>query len=324
MLKERHEQDLRLIQGAQGWATFLLLVAALILLPIVAPTYAYLAGLALVYALVAVGLNLLVGFSGQISFGHAGFFAIGAYGLGLLTMNLGWNFALALIAAGLLAAGAGYLVGIPAIRLEGPYLAIATSGFGITIQQIVANTPLFGGHNGLIVNKPSLFGIEFARDRDYYYLVLFVAAVLIFIAFNLARSHIGRSFVAVRDSELAAAASGINPAQTKRLAFAISAGFAGIAGGLFAPLLGLVAPEGFGLSTSIQFLAMAVVGGLGTVAGGVLGAVAVALLQDVLAQVGDIATIIYGLIIVLVVLIEPLGIYGRWLKIKSYWKGWPF
>ncbi len=321
-LKTRHALDLRLVSTRQGWIALAVTTVALLLLPQVLPAYAYLAALWMIYALVAVGLNILVGMTGQISLGHAGFFAVGAYVVANLTA-LNVPFLLTLAAATAVCALLGYLVGIPALKLEGPYLAIATSGFGLAVQQLLGGTPFFGGHSGLIVEKPVIFGIAFARDRDYYYVVLVVAALFVYMAFNLTRSHVGRSFLAVRDAELAAQTGGVNLRATKTLAFAISAAYAGVAGGLFAPLLGIVTLDGFGLLKSIEFLSMIVVGGIGTVAGGVLGAGLVVLLQDQLAQAGNLAALLYGAVVMFVLLLEPLGLYGRWLKIKLYWKGWP-
>ena len=321
-IKTRHALDLRLVSTRQGWIALTVTTIALLLLPQVLPAYSYLAALWMIYALVAVGLNILVGMTGQISLGHAGFFAVGAYVVASLTA-LSVPFLLTLIAAIVVCALLGYLVGIPALKLEGPYLAIATSGFGLAVQQLLGGTPFFGGHSGLIVEKPVIFGIAFTRDRDYYYVVLIVAALFVFMAFNLARSHIGRSFLAVRDAELAAQTGGVNLKATKTLAFAISAAYAGVAGGLFAPLLGIVTPDGFGLLKSIEFLSMIVVGGIGTVAGGVLGAGLVVLLQDQLAQAGNLAALLYGAVVMFVLILEPLGLYGRWMKIKLYWKGWP-
>jgi branched-chain amino acid transport system permease protein len=323
ILKERHEQDLRLVSSLQGWVALFIGVAILVLLPQFLPAYSYLVALWMIYALVAVGLNILVGFTGQISLGHAGFFAVGAYTVAMLAPT-GLPFPLSLVAAVVICALLGYLVGIPALKLEGPYLAIATSGFGLAVQQFIGGTPFFGGHSGLIVEKPVILGLNLARDRDYYYVVLIVAALFVYMAFNLARSHVGRAFVAVRDAELAAQTSGVNLRGMKTLAFAISAAYAGVAGALFAPLLGIVTPDGFGLLKSIEFLSMIVVGGIGTVAGGILGAGLVALLQDQLAQVGNLAALLYGAIVMFVLILEPLGLYGRWLKIKVYWKGWPF
>jgi branched-chain amino acid transport system permease protein len=324
ILKERHEQDLRLVSSLQGWVALALGMLILLLIPQFLPAYAYPVALFMTYSLAAVGLNLLVGFTGQISLGHAGFFAIGAYTVAKLAPLI--SFPLALVAVIIVCAIVGYAVGVPALKLEGPYLAIATSGFGLAVQQFLANTPSdwFGGHSGLIVEKPVLLGINFARDRDYYYIVLLVAALFVYMAFNLARSHVGRAFVAVRDAELAAQTSGVNVARFKTLAFAISAVYAGVAGGLFAPLLGIVAPESFSLLQSIQFLSMIVIGGIGTVAGAIMGAGLVTALQDWLSQVGNLAGLLYGLVVILVMALEPLGLYGRWLKIKLYWKLWPF
>ena len=323
ILKERYEQDLRLISSLQGWFVFAVVVIGLIALPIFVPSLAYPVALFMVYALVAVGLNIVVGFTGQISLGHAGFFAIGAYTLGML-VNQRVPFLIALLIAMIVTGIVGYLVGIPALKLEGPYLAIATSGFGLAVQQFFGNTSFCGGHSGVIVDKPAFFGMDFAKDKDYYYIVLVFSAILVYAAFNLARSHIGRAFVAVRDAELAAQTSGVNLRATKITAFAISAAYAGMAGALFAPLLGIIAPESFGLLLSIQFLSMIVIGGIGTIAGGILGAGLVTILQDQLSQVGNLAALLYGLVVLIVMIFEPLGLYGRWLKIKAYWKGWPF
>jgi branched-chain amino acid transport system permease protein len=323
ILKQRYEQDLRLVSSLQGWVIFAATIAVLLLLPQLFPAYAYPLALFMIYSVVAIGLNLLVGFTGQISLGHAGFFAIGAYTIAKLAPVISFPAALLLTIA--LCALIGYLVGIPALRLEGPYLAIATSGFGLAVQQFFANSPKdwFGGQDGLIVEKSALFGDLFARDRSYYYIVLLVVGLMVFMAFNLARSHVGRAFVAVRDAELAAQTSGVNIARVKTLAFAISAVYAGVGGAIFAPLLGIVAPESFGLLASVQFLSMIVIGGIGTVAGGILGAGLVTVLQDQLSQAGNWAGLLYGFVVLLVMLLEPLGLYGRWMKIKLYWKTWP-
>jgi branched-chain amino acid transport system permease protein len=319
-IKERSEQNLGLVASPQGWVVLVLTLLLLLLLPQFFPAYAYPVALFMVYSLVAIGLNILVGFTGQISLGHAGFFAIGAYTAAKFAPII--SFPAALLLTVLVCALAGYLVGIPALKLHGPYLAIATSGFGLAVQQFFANTPTewFGGHSGLIVEKRALFGELFARDRGYYYIVLLVTLGLVFMAFNLARSHIGRAFVAVRDAELAAQTSGVNTERVKTLAFAISAVYAGVGGALFAPLLGIVSPESFGLLLSVQFLSMIVIGGIGTVMGGILGAGLVTALQDQLSQAANWSGLLYGLVVVLVMLFEAQGLYGRWLKIRRYWK----
>jgi branched-chain amino acid transport system permease protein len=321
-LEKRHERDFGLVTSPQGWVILGLLLGLLLLLPQVLPAYAYPVALFMVYSLVAIGLNILVGFTGQISLGHAGFFAIGAYLVAKLAPMI--SFPVTLIVVVLICAALGYVVGIPALRLEGPYLAIATSGFGLAVQQFFANTPSewFGGHSGLILEKRVLFGDLFAKDRAYYYIVLLVALLMVFMAFNLARSHLGRAFVAVRDASLAAQTSGVNVAKTKTFAFALSAVYAGVGGALFAPLLGIVSPESFGLLLSIQFLSMIVIGGIGTIAGGILGAGLVTALQDQLSQAASWSGLLYGLVVLLMMLFESQGLYGRWLKIRRSWKAW--
>ncbi len=321
-LEKRHVQDFGLVSSLQGWVVLGVLLGLLLLVPQFLPAYAYPVALFMVYSLVAIGLNILVGFTGQISLGHAGFFAIGAYLVAKLASVI--SFPVTLVLVVLVCAAVGYLVGIPALRLEGPYLAIATSGFGLAVQQFFANTPAewFGGHSGLILEKRVLFGDWFAKDRTYYYIVLLIALLMVFMAFNLARSHIGRAFVAVRDAPLAAQTSGVNVATMKTLAFAISAVYAGIGGALFAPLLGIVSPESFGLLLSVQFLSMIVIGGIGTIAGGILGAGLVTALQDQLSQAANWSGLLYGLVVLLMMLFEAQGLYGRWLKIRRSWKAW--
>lgn len=324
ILKQRHEQDLRLIASLQGWLVFACTIAFFAAVPIFFAAYSYPVALFMVYAVVAIGLNILVGFTGQISLGHAGFFAIGAYTIAKLAPII--SFPAALLLSVIICAIVGYLVGIPALKLEGPYLAIATSGFGLAMQQFFGNTPnsWFGGQGGIILDRSQLFGDFFAKESVYYYIVLVVVALMVFMGFNLARSHIGRAFVAVRDAELAAQTSGVNVKQMKTLAFAISAVYAGVGGALFAPLLGIVSPESFSLLLSIQFLSMIVIGGIGTIMGGILGAGLVTILQDQLAQAGGWSGLLYGLVVLIVMVLEPLGLYGRWMKIKLYWKTWPF
>lgn len=319
-MTQHTERDLRLIASPKGWAVLGLILALLLLLPQFLPAYAYPVALFMVYSLVAIGLNILVGFTGQISLGHAGFFALGAYTAAKFAPII--SFPAALVLTVLVCAAVGFLVGIPALKLHGPYLAIATIGFGLAVQQFFANSPTewFGGHSGLIVEKRALFGELFARDRGYYYIVLLVTLLLVLMAFNLARSHVGRAFIAIRDAELAAQISGVNVERLKTLAFAISAVYAGVGGALFAPLLGIVSPESFGLLLSVQFLSMIVIGGIGTIVGGILGAGLVTALQDQLSQAANWSGLLYGLVVILVMLFEAQGLYGRWLKIRRNWK----
>jgi len=324
-LRERYEQDLALLSGPRAWILLLLALAALIGLPQLAPGYlVYTASLIAAYAIIAVGLNLLVGTAGLISLGHAGFVAIGAYTTGLAAARLHVPWPAALIAGALAAAACGFLVGLPALRLTGPYLTIATLGFGVAVHQVLTNwDQLSGGRAGLFMPKPTLGGWRLA-EQHIYYVALAAGVVLVWVAYNLLRSHVGRALAAVRDSDLAAEMLGVNLTVYKTLAFAISAFYAGIGGGLLAMILGFLEPQLFTLYESIYYFSMIVVGGLGAIPGGILGAALLTLLPQQLAGVKSWLPVVYGGIIILVMAVEPLGLYGRWQKIRLWFATWPF
>jgi branched-chain amino acid transport system permease protein len=301
-----------------------------------------------------VGLNILVGYTGQISLGHAGFFAIGAYGTALLILKLQLPFLLALPLAGFIAAFFGFILGLPALRLEGPYLSIATLGFGLTVLQIIGHLDFFGGRTGIQAPPLDLgipqagFSLILETDMGMYYLILIVAVLLVMAARNLMKTRVGRAFVAIRDSNIAAEVIGVNLTIYKTLSFAISAFYAGIAGGLFGFVLGFFNPEPFNLILSIIFLVMIVVGGLGSILGAILGATLITWLQfsflknvkempfvgDFLVAFSDrwltvvglenFGSIVLGLIMIGIIIFEPLGMVGLWLRMKKYWRTWPF
>jgi len=322
-LLEKYQQDINHIKDRQGWVVLAIFAVALIALPFFSPGYIiYNFTLFFIYALVSVSLMILVGFTGQVSLGHAGFLAAGAYTTAYL-VSIGWPFLLALLASLVVSGILGFIIGVPSLRLEGPYLAIATLGFGLAIQQILNNWKLIGSSTGLLADRPELFGINFYDDTPYYFFCLIVVSFFIWLAYNLKRSHIGRAFQASRDAELAAQMSGINLAYYKSLAFVISAAFTGLAGGLFGGLLGYITPESFNLILSIKFLLTIVIGGLGFLPGAIIGAAFVAYLDVELAQFGNRSQLILGSVVILLMLLEPRGIYGRWQKIRAYWKTWP-
>lgn len=324
-LRERYEDDLYLVRGAAGWGSLLALGALLLALPRVAPSYVvYVATLAAINTIIAVGLNLVVGYTGQISLGHAGFAAIGAYTAALLSARAGVPWALTLVAAGLVAAAFGFLVGVPALRLEGPYLTIATLGFGIAVSQVLTNwTALSGGRTGVLVPKLSLGGLPVSHDTILYHLAVGLAALLVWVAANLVRSHVGRAFMAVRDSDIAAQATGVNLTVYKTLAFGLSALYAGIGGGLTAYALTYIEPTVYTLLDSIYFFTMIVVGGLGSIPGSVIGAVVLTVLPQQLTRLRELLPIVYGVAIIAIMALEPAGLYGRWLRIRRYFKMWP-
>ena len=205
ILRERYEQDLRHIEYRHGRILLAAALAVVAVTPFVAPGYiVYNLTLFFVFALVAVALMVLVGLTGQVSLGHAGFLAAGAYTTAVLN-GLGWPFLLALLMAVLISGVLGFIIGVPSLRLEGPYLAIATLGFGLAIQQVLNNWAFVGASSGTLADRPELFGLNFYADTPYYFFVFIIAALVIWMMFNLKRSHIGRAFQATRDAELARA-----------------------------------------------------------------------------------------------------------------------
>jgi branched-chain amino acid transport system permease protein len=256
-------------------------------------------------------------------------------------------FLLALPAAALVAALLGFLLGLPALRLEGPYLAIATLGFGITVTQVIGRIEIFGGRQGLHAPDLVIGFWHLDTDRDFYFLVVPLAVLLCLAARNILKTRVGRAFVAIRDAEIAAETIGVNLTYYKTLAFAVSAFYAGIGGGLYAFVLRFIEPELFSLLMSIMFLAMAVVGGLGSIMGAVTGACLLSWLDlqlrnilsvpvlgtwlEALSKnyfsitgVSNIQFVVFGLILILIIIFEPLGLYGFWMRTKKYWKTWPF
>lgn len=351
-MKRSHYKDIRLFSSGVVVFWFVAFLLCVAVFPFVARSYGktyyiYMANYVAINVIVAVGLNLLVGFAGQISLGHAGFFALGAYGTVLLMLKVGLPFYVALPLAALGTAVFGFLLGLPALRLEGPYLAIVTLGFGLTVTQIIGRWDLFGGRQGLHCPKPTLGPLVLKTDFDLYWLIFPLAIFLTVVARNWIKTKVGRAFIAIRDSDVAAQTMGVNVTYYKTLAFAVSAFYTGMAGGLYAFSLGFIEPQIFNLMLSILFLAMVVVGGLGSVFGSVAGAILISLLNLKLAVVLELPVlgsvllylsetlfsvsglpnvqfIVYGLIMFLIIVFEPLGLFGFWIRTKLYWKTYPF
>jgi len=350
-MKRDYYEDIQLLDSKVLWFWFIVLVASLAIFPFLAPNYyIYMANYMAINVIVTVGLNILVGYTGQISLGHAGFFAIGAYMTVLSMTVLHLPFLPALLLAALIAAFFGFILGLPALRLEGPYLAIATLGFGMAITQVIGRWKVFGGRMG--VEAPSLNILPFGTyilesDFQRYFLFIPITVLLIWAARNLMKTKVGRAFIAIRDSDIAAETMGVNLVYYKTLAFAVSAFYTGVAGGLMAFLLGFINPSSFNFILSIYFLAFVIVGGLGSIFGSIMGGVVMTWLllelhkvQELpyigtvlisfsenymnLAGLPNIASIIFGLIIILLVVFEPLGLFGFWIRTKIYWKTWPF
>ena len=292
-------------------------IALLALTPLGLSNYGwYILAVTMVYALVGLSLNILTGMAGQISIGHAGFWALGAYGAAIAMAKFGVPFILAIFIGGAIAGVFGALVALPALRVTGHYLAIATLAFAILVQQVLFEwESVTGGRQGLAVPRPSLFGYELESDFSYYYLLLALFVAFAWMTRNLRRSFTGRSMMALRMSSVAAQCAGISRARHIILAFALSAFLTGVSGALYGSLIGRLSTETFSLSASLSFLTMAVIGGLGSEVGALLGAAFLAGAPEVLRQFKDAEMVIYGVILVLCVLFLPGGLAGigrRW------------
>ncbi|VVD88251.1 High-affinity branched-chain amino acid transport ATP-binding protein LivF [Pandoraea iniqua] len=273
------------------------------------------AGVALL-AICGVGLNLLLGLTGQVSFGHVGFYAIGAYAVAILTTQAGWPFWPAWLAGGVIAALTGALLALPALRVRGPGLAMVTIAFGFIVEHgAVEWRALTGGQNGLMgVLPPGVFGIA-GSERVVAVAALAVLAVSLLIYARISRGAWGAAMRAVRDSETAAASIGVNPIVVKAVAFAFSAALAGLAGGLFAPLQGMVTPGMFSFLQSILFVLVVMIGGAGTIAGPLVGAVIVGLLPEFLASLENLRLLCFGVLLLVVLWGAPngvIGVLGQW------------
>jgi len=279
--------------------------------PLVAPKYlVFLGTLVAVNAVVAIGLNLLSGYTNQLSFGHAGFLAIGAYVAALVTLQVpALPVPITLLVAGLATALVGLALGIPCLRLEGLYLAMATLAFGFVVTEAITNLDwLTRGNDGLRVPLARLGPWTLATDAARYYLAVAVAAAMILAALNVAATRTGRAFLAIRTSEIAAQASGINAAAYKTIAFVLSAFYTGVAGGLFAFVVGFLSPDAFDVFLSVDFLVMIILGGLGSVLGSVAGAAIVTVLNDSLAGFQAFRPLIFGAIMIICMLFMPGGL----------------
>ena len=287
----------------------------------------------------AIGLNLLVGYTGQISLGHGAFLAIGAYTSALLTGKLGVPFFVSLPLSGLMAAGLGMIIGIPSLRLKGLYLALGTLAFSFVVEYVLFHWDLTQGDLGMRVKKIGLGDFVIKTEGQYFYLIMTFAALATICAKNLIRTKIGRNFIAIRDRDIAAEAMGISLAKYKVMAFAVSSFYAGAAGCLMAHYNKWIVPGSFDISLSIAYIAMIIMGGLGTIMGSILGAIlitgipyGIVYLVDLFKDsypalsglIVDLKLGIFGLIIVVTLLFEPQGLFGIYKRAKVYWKTWPY
>src|SRR5712692_7023747 len=327
------------------WTILAIIVLFAVILPVSLHEY-YLSiiNLSLIAIVGALGLNILVGYTGQISVGHAAFMSVGAYTATNLAVKLGLPFWITLPAGGLMAALVGAIVGIPSLRIKGLYLAIATLAGQLIIEWIINHTPAISGgaQASIQVPRPTLWGYELRSQGQLYFFLLFFAALAIVATLNLIRSRIGRAFVAIRDQDIAAEIIGINIYRYKLLSFAISSFYAGVCGVLYTYYLGIANYEQFQIVVSIDYLAMIIIGGLGSVLGSVLGAVFVTMLPIVLRLAmeplaglffspGEMSSVIastrlvlFGGLIIFFLVVEPEGLNRLWRNIRNYFRVWPF
>lgn len=266
--------------------------------------------------ILAVSLNLATGFLGQLVLGHAGFMAVGAYCAAIITMDAGLPFPVALLLGGLLAAIVGFVIGIPALRLKGDYLAIITLGFGEIIRVIILSLDITGGAKGLS-------GIPSSTSYTW---VFWAAVIIVFVCFTFIRSKQGRAVISIREDEVAAEASGINTTYYKMLAFVLAAFFAGIAGGLYAHHVGVLQPAKFNFNYSVEILVMVVLGGMGSISGSIIAAIILTILPEALRDFADYRMLLYSAILIIMMLFKPTGLmgtkeislagFGRWMKKK--------
>ena len=360
IFKTDYDQDIRLLKHRGYWFSYGTLLLVVMLLPfIVGPYLQSQVVFVFIYSIVGVGLLILAGFTGQVSLGHAAFLAIGAYTAGYM-QGLGVPFVIYLPLSVLLSGAAGALVGGPALRLSGIYLVIATIAFGFIVEEVAARwESVTNGNEGMRIKALDLFGFTLGRDSlAFYYLCLGLLIVVMVVALNILRAPTGRAFVAIRDSETAAKSLGINLAVYKVMAFSMSAAMTGLAGCLYAHKLSFISPEMFTLLLSLEFIIVIIIGGIGSLHGAVLGSIFVVMVDpcltllkddfppmmgrfaqalgastsaassiaETLARLGGAAGLkgaIYGIIIVLFIIFEPYGLYGRWLKMQHYFQLFP-
>jgi branched-chain amino acid transport system permease protein len=360
IFKTDYDQDIRLFKHSGYAWSYGALLAIVLLAPLLVGSYLQSQLVfVFIYAIVGVGLLILTGFTGQVSLGHAAFLAIGAYTTAYL-QRLGVPFLVYLPLSALIAGAVGALVGFPALRLSGIYLVIATIAFGFIVEEIAARwESVTNGNEGMRIKAFDLFGFTLGRDGYGFYVICLALLVAVMLgALNLLRSPTGRAFLAIRDSETAARSMGVNLAVYKVMAFSISAAITGLAGCLYAHKLSFVSPEMFTLLLSLEFIIVIIIGGVGSLHGAVLGSIFVVMvdpfltllkddlpgaigrlaaglgaspggaagIEDMLSRIGGAPGLkgaIYGIIIIVFILFEPAGLYGRWVKLKLYFELFP-
>jgi len=336
-----YEQDMALRRTHAQKVRIVMVILFLLAFPFFANRYYLtLANQVGIAVIGAIGLNILVGYTGQISLGQGGFMAVGAYTAGILTAKIGVPWWASTIIACFVTSLSGAIFGIPSLRLKGLYLAIATLAAQVIILWVVTHwNTLTGGVDALVVPNPMLFGIRMNSDFNFYWVIWGLVLIVTIASVNLFRTRFGRAFIAIRDQDIAASVMGVDLFKYKLLAFAVSSFLVGLAGALTAHYRSIVTWERFTVDVSVTYLAMIIIGGLGSITGSYLGATFMTLLPVVLTNLGRavkssfpiIDSIIpfiqqgmFGLVIILFLILEPEGLNKIWKNIKDYFSLWPF
>jgi len=346
VLKTSYEADMALYPlPIAKWTVAILAVLFFAVIPLsLHEYYLSIANLVWIAVIGALGLNILVGYTGQVSIGHGAFMSVGAYTAANLATRLDSPWPVNLLAGGLMAAAVGAVVGIPSLRIKGLYLAIATLAGQLIIEWTINHVTFISGgvQASIEVPRPRLGTMVLSSQRDMYFFLLVFVVLAIVGTMNLVRSRVGRAFIAIRDQDIAAEIIGIDIFRYKLLAFAISSFYAGMTGVLYTYFLGIANYEQFQIGVSIDYLAMIIIGGLGSVLGSILGAIFVTLLpivirlsmeafgglflpqQVVLNLIPNLRLMMFGALIVFFLIVEPDGLNRLWRNIRSYFRIWPF
>jgi branched-chain amino acid transport system permease protein len=340
--QENYAQDMAIIRTKTQWGILAAFLILLFTFPLfLSDTLLTIVTVIGITVISVHGLNILTGYCGQISMGHAAFMAVGGYTSGVLCTKLGWSFFAALPCAALTAGLVGLIFGLPSLKIKGFYLIMATvAAQFIIIWVILQLYNITGGPNGLPVPRPEIGGFVLQSKASYFYLVIVLAILATFLAKNLVRTRVGRAFIAIRDNDLAAEVMGINVFGYKLIAFFIGCVFAGVAGSLLVHFITYAFPAQFPFLDSVWYLGMLIAGGMGSVSGAIFGAIALKLLDYVVTLAGPAASDIFpalsgpagaaiglfirGLVIILFLIFEPRGLVHRWELIKAYFRLWPF
>lgn len=342
--KEKYEQEITIFETDFGrlwlWIGILFLFA---IVPFVSsPYFLHVLNTVGIVSIAAVGLNILIGYTGQISLGHGAFIGVGAYAAAILATSVNMPFLLTLPLAGLVSALVGMIFGIPSGRLKGLYLTIATLAGQIIVEYVLIHwESLTKGTMGITLPSPSVLGIKLSSDLDFFYIIFISFVIMILIAVNLMRTKYGRAFIAIRDNDRAAEGMGIPIFRYKLLSFGISSFYAGFAGALWAYYMVSITSEPFNLGLSVEYIAMVIIGGLGSITGSIFGAVFITFLNEILRWLTDIMMNVgiftktglnmaplreffFGMAIILFILLEPRGLAEIWRIIRSNFRLWPF